>query len=362
MTRHHGTACRLPGRRPRGHFPTGLSGPWLAALVLCVLLGACGSSPRATAPSPGALVTSPAATSQQAAGSAAQAVSNVFRSPLLKPQLFVTDGAVFVAWQTSLPGSAAVLSELARIDAATGRIQARQLFSAYVPQVLEAGGSLWVAAWTGSVSASETLLKLNPDTLGVTRRWHIGTGGESAWAAQVLAVAHGGLWTAAGNRLVRVSLPSGKMTATVALPGADSSDVSANAAGTKLVVGEANSEGLGAVQRRDTTTGALLASHRVLGVAAPAVAGRLRRVDIRGDRDAGLRPAARCCLDERSWKHLCGRANHSHVRSGRQRRHSPRRRRTAVGHPGSRRERPQLLRGPRRWPETRGDRAPSAKR
>ena len=273
MTRHHGTACRLPGRRPRGHFPTGLSGPWLAALVLCVLLGACGSSPRATAPSPGALVTSPAATSQQAAGSAAQAVSNVFRSPLLKPQLFVTDGAVFVAWQTSLPGSAAVLSELARIDAATGRIQARQLFSAYVPQVLEAGGSLWVAAWTGSVSASETLLKLNPDTLGVTRRWHIGTGGESAWAAQVLAVAHGGLWTAAGNRLVRVSLPSGKMTATVALPGADSSDVSANAAGTKLVVGEANSEGLGAVQRRDTTTGALLASHRVLGVAAPAVAG-----------------------------------------------------------------------------------------
>jgi hypothetical protein len=184
----------------------------------------------------------------------------------------VTAGAVLVAWQTSPPASAGVRSELARIDAATGRIQATQRFSAYVLQALEAAGSLWVAAWGGSMPATETLVRLNPATLRVTGSWHIGTGGQPE-GAQVLAVARGGLWFAASNRLVRVSLPSGKVTATIVLPGANSSDVSANAAGSMLIVGEANNEGLGAVERRDPTTGALLASHGVLGVAAPAVAG-----------------------------------------------------------------------------------------
>jgi hypothetical protein len=63
------------------------------------------------------------------------------------------------------------------------------------------------------------------------------------------------------------------VTDTVVLPQAASSDVSANAAGTVLIVGEADSGGLGAAQRRDPVTGALLATHPVLGVAAPAVAG-----------------------------------------------------------------------------------------
>ena len=197
----------------------------------------------------------------------------MFRHSLQNPRVTVTNGVVFVAWQTSPPGSAAVRSELARINAATGRIQARQRFSAFVPQVLEAAGSLWVAAWTGSGPATETLLRLNPKTLQVTRRWQIGIGSEPAWAAQVLVVAAGGLWAAAGNRLVRVSLPSGNVTASIALPGADSSDLSAHLAGTELVVGEADSEGLGAVQRRNAVTGAVLASHPVSGVAAPVVAG-----------------------------------------------------------------------------------------
>ena len=201
----------------------------------------------------------------------------MFRHALQNPRVMVTNSEVFVAWQTSQPGSAVVRSELARIDATTGRIQARQRFSAFVLQVLQAAGSLWVATSIGSASATETLLRLNPRTLQVTRRWRIGIGGEPDWAAQVLVVAGGGLWDAGGNRLVRVSLPTGMVTTSIPLPGAASSDLSANAAGTKLLVGIADNEGRGVVQRRDATTGAVLASRRVSGVAAPMVAGPVGR-------------------------------------------------------------------------------------
>ncbi len=78
---------------------------------------------------------------------------------------------------------------------------------------------------------------------------------------------------AGGNRLLHLSLPEGRITASIILPGAASSDLSANSAGTVLVVGEADSGGHGAVQRRDPATGAILASHPVMGVTAPAVAG-----------------------------------------------------------------------------------------
>ena len=88
-----------------------------------------------------------------------------------------------------------------------------------------AAGALWVTASTGSTPAVQTLLRLNPET------------------------------------------------ASIALPGAASSDLSANAAGTVLVVGEADSGGRGAVQRRDPATGALVASYPIMGVSAPAVAG-----------------------------------------------------------------------------------------
>jgi hypothetical protein len=200
--------------------------------------------------------------------------SNVFRHPLLNPFVAVTHGVVFVAWQASTPGSAAVRSELARIDPATGRIEAAQQFRGLVGQALESASALWAAAWTGSTPATETLLRLNPTTLQVTGRWHIGTGGGPPhWGAPVLVVAGGRLWAAGGNRLVRVSLPSGAITAAIALPGAASSDLSANAAGTVLLMGVADGAGRGAVQRRDAATGAILASYRVSGVAAPAVAG-----------------------------------------------------------------------------------------
>jgi hypothetical protein len=64
----------------------------------------------------------------------------------------------------------------------------------------------------------------------------------------------GGIWVAGGNRLLHLSLPGGRVLDSSTLPGAVSSDLSANAAGTVLTVGQADSGG-GAVQRRDPGTG-----------------------------------------------------------------------------------------------------------
>jgi hypothetical protein len=97
------------------------------------------------------------------------------------------------------------------------------------------------------------------------RRWSDLGGGGS------LALAGGGLWVAGEDRLLRLSLPEGNVIASVPLPGANRSDVASNAAGTILVLGEAN-DGLGALERRDPRTGSLLASYSpMIGVSAPGV-------------------------------------------------------------------------------------------
>jgi hypothetical protein len=193
----------------------------------------------------------------------------VFGYPLLSPQVAVTPSGVYVAWQVSPPGSA-VRSELARVDPASGRAEASRRLGAAFGQAIAAAGALWVAT---SARTGQTLLRLNPDTLALTGSWPAGSGGGHPWAAQTLAVAGGGLWVAGGNRLLHLALPQGRITASIILPGAASSDLSANSAGTVLVVGEADSGGRGAVQRRDPATGAILASRPVTAVTAPAVAG-----------------------------------------------------------------------------------------
>ena len=204
-------------------------------------------------------------------------MAGVFGQPLLMPQVAVTASGLYVAWQVSRPGSV-VRSELARVDAATGRVEAARYLGAAFEQAIVAAGALWVATATGSTPAATVLLRLNPDTLRLTGRWQVETGGAPHWAAQALAVAGGGLWVVGGNRLLHLSLPGGTIIASIALPGAASSDLSADATGTVLVVGEADSGGRGAVQRRDPVTGALLASFPMIGVAAPAVAGPIGSV------------------------------------------------------------------------------------
>lgn len=153
------------------------------------------------------------------------------------------------------------------VDPATGRIEASRRLGAAFDQAIAAGGSLWVATSLTTSSASSSkqgLLRLNPRTLAIIGRWSDLGGGGS------LALAGGGLWVAGRNRLSRLSLPEGKVTASVSLPGAASSDVAANAAGTILIVGEANKGGLGALERRDPKTGKFLASYRsIFSVGGP---------------------------------------------------------------------------------------------
>ncbi len=242
-----------------------------ASVATGVLVAACTSSPGSIPASPSAPVM-PASASRPATVSSPPGVAGVFGQPLLMPQVAATAAGLYVAWQVSRPGSV-VRSELARVDAATGRVEAARYLGAAFEQAVLAAGALWVATAIGSFSAAQTLLRLNPDTLEVTGRWRVGTGGERLGVAHLLVVAGGGLWVAGGNRLLHLSLPDGTITASIALRGAASSDLSANAAGTVLVVGEAASGGRGAVQRRDPVTGALLASFPMMGVTAPTVAG-----------------------------------------------------------------------------------------
>jgi hypothetical protein len=239
-------------------------------LTACgLLLTGCGSSISGPPTSPEGSATTPATAGQQAVRSMPSPHDVALRRPLRSPQVAVTAAGVYVAWQVPARGSV-VRSELARVDMATGRIEAVRRLGTVFDDATAAAGELWV---TTSSTTGVTLLRLNPDTLTATGRWRVGTAGGVRWAAQVLAVAGGGLWVAGGNRLLHLSLPAGRVMASITLAGAASSDLSSNAAGSILVVGEADSGGRGAVQRRDPVTGALLASHPVLGVAAPAVAG-----------------------------------------------------------------------------------------
>jgi len=247
-----------------------------ASVATGVLVGAYIGSPGRIPASPSAPAT-PAFARHPAAVSSPSGVAGVFGKPLLMPQVAVTASGLYVAWQVSRPGSV-VRSELARVDAATGRVEAARYLGAAFEQAIVAAGALWVATATGSTTAATVLLRLDPDTLQVTGRWQVETGGAPHWAAQALAVAGGGLWVVGGNRLLHLSLPGGTIIASIALPGAASSDLSADATGTVLVVGEADSGGRGAVQRRDPVTGALLASFPMIGVAAPAVAGPIGSV------------------------------------------------------------------------------------
>jgi hypothetical protein len=195
----------------------------------------------------------------------------VIAGSLAGPDLAVTPAGIYLAWFASPPASG-VRTELARIDAASGRIvAARYLGPVYFDQAVAAGGSLWVATSSG---AGETLVRLDPRTLAVTGRRPVGGGGSQGFSGHVLAVAGGGLWVAGADRLLRLSVPAGAVTASLPLPGAATSQVAADSPGTVLVVEETTSIGSGILQRRDPATGALLAaSPAVPGVAGLVVGG-----------------------------------------------------------------------------------------
>ena len=268
---HHPETDRSNAGRTRGRRRAARAAAWLAAQVLVgVLLAACGGHGNTAGGSPPGPTAATAPTGQHTTNATPAIPGGVYGHPLFSPDVDVTTAGIYVAWQLA-PLASGGQTELARVDEASGQIlAARSLGPVNFDQALSAGGSLWVAT---SSRTGETLLRLDPRTLAVIHRRWIGAGGAQGWSGRVLAVAAGGLWVAGGNRLLRLALPAGTLTGSVTLPRAASSDVSANAAGTVLVTGEANRSGRGTVQRRDPVSGAVLASYPMLGVAAPMVAG-----------------------------------------------------------------------------------------
>jgi hypothetical protein len=220
------------------------------------------------------LIAVPAATAAPAATAkpVSPAVSqSILGRALNDPRAFPTAAGLYVSWQTSAPGTAEI-DELAHVNAATGAVEAEHYLGAQLGTVLSASGSLWVSIW--SAKTGPTVLRLNPGTLAVTERLVLGRAQAWIWSS-AMTVAGGALWVAAGSTLVRVSLPAGRVTARVSVPHANSIYLTGAATGNGdvLVDGEAN-DGLGAVQVRDPRTGAVRASAPMLGVVAPAVAGR----------------------------------------------------------------------------------------
>jgi hypothetical protein len=244
----------------------------VALSAVTALLTACSTLPSSTVVI-SATASGPRAASTPRAGSTPQAApARVFGRVFDDLDATVTGGRLYVTWRVNSPTAAVPQFELARVNQVTGAIAAVHLLvPGQVGAPLVAGGSLWLPVAT---AAGESLLRLNPGGLAETGNVAVSGGSdESVGRGGHLAVAGGALWVAGGDRLLRVSLITGQVIAALSLPGAATSGVAANGNGTTLVVSEANDSGVGSVQRRDPVTGALLASHPMLGVAASALAG-----------------------------------------------------------------------------------------
>ena len=236
-----------------------------ALSALCLLLAGCGGA----APGTSQASTVAAAATTMSAG---RSPGSVFSRALSNPGVAVTGGQLYVTWQVSRPGARIARFELARAAPASGAVRAARLLPAGdLGTLLAAGGWLWI---TVSATANERLLRMNPVSLAVTADITISGPSYQGLTSNGsdLAAAGGALWATSGGRLLRVSPRTGRVTAAVSLPGANTSGAGASADGRTLIVSEAR-DGAGAVQRRDPVTGALIASHPMLGVVAPRIGG-----------------------------------------------------------------------------------------
>jgi hypothetical protein len=250
-----------------------------ALSALCLLLAGCGgAAPRASQASVAAASATTAASTTTASTTAASTTTagrspgSVFGRVLSNPEVAVAGGRLYVAWQVNQPGARIARFELAQAGQASGAVRATRLLPAGdLGPPLVAGGWLWI---TVSATASERLLRMNPVSLAVTADVTISGRSYQGFTGlgNDLAAAGGALWATSGGRLLRVSPRTGRVTAVISLPGANTSGAGASADGRILIVSEAR-DGVGAVQRRDPVTGALIASHPMLGVAAPRIGG-----------------------------------------------------------------------------------------
>ncbi len=245
-----------------------LRAPAIVTLMFSSLVAGCASATQAA----GTTATAAASASRPPA-SVAPAAGGVFGRVLVNPAVTVTADGLFVAWQVNAATAAVPQFELARVDQATGAVEASHRFSpGMIGSPLAAGHWLWVTASPGG--KGESLLRLNPADLAVSGDLPVvGASYTGVGAGSRVAIAGGALWVTGGDRLLRVSLTSGRLLTAITLAGAFTSNVAANSGGTVLVVDEAANTGFGSVQRRNPVTGALLASHSAAGVTAPELGG-----------------------------------------------------------------------------------------
>jgi hypothetical protein len=226
-----------------------------------LLLGGCGSAGAGPASAAGRISTTRSVD--------AVALHGVFSRGLDQPDVTVTGGRFYVTWQNQARRNVPSTT-LVRADRATGRIEATRTFGAgSIGSPQAAGGSLWALL----AARQETLLRMNPVTLTVTGTLPISSGQYLSAYGNHLSVAGGALWAVAGNRLVRVSLRTGKAEKVIDLPGGFSTSMAASSSGSFLIVSVADSGGRGSLQRRSPVSGALLASHATEGVTAADIGG-----------------------------------------------------------------------------------------
>ncbi len=241
-----------------------------ALSALCLLLAGCGGAAPGT--SQASVAAASATTAAATTMSAGRSPGGVFGRVLGNPEVAVTGGRLYVAWQVSQPGARVARFELAQADQASGAVRATRLLPAGdLGTPLAADGWLWI---TVSTAVNERLLRMNQVSLAVTGDVTISGRSYQGFTGlgNDLAAAGGALWATSGGRLLRVSPRTGRVTAVISLPGANTSGAGASADGRILIVSEAR-DGAGAVQRRDPVTGALIASHPMTGVAAPRIGG-----------------------------------------------------------------------------------------
>jgi hypothetical protein len=271
-------------------------------VLVLVLVGCTAPGSSSAAPSSSA---SPAASRSargvqvvaRAAGSTPAPGPGIFSRVLDNPRVTVTSAGLYVAWFRQQASGIIPPTLLARVNAATGAIEAQREFAGgVVGAPVLADGSLWVTDSTPGrdptpdgdrVPGRELLLRLDPATLAVTGKLAVGGarygGGDTGQPGQV-AFAGGAIWMDGGGLLVRVNPASVTAELTITLPFpdnsglaehpsvADDSSVAASPDGTVLIVSETD-QGIGTVQRRDPVAGALLASSPDPGIEAPTLAG-----------------------------------------------------------------------------------------
>jgi hypothetical protein len=246
----------------------------LGLAVATITLAGCASGVTPAGVTPEGPGSSPSPHSSPAGSAPAAATGgSVFGTVQPNPVLTQTTAGLYLSTYPGQPGQSPPRTTLARLSEKSGQVRSRHVFGpGYLSPPVAGDGSLWATISNGQ---GESLLRLNPVTLATTGRVRLASGQAALYAEQTanrVAFAGDAVWAAAVNKFVRISPGSLKVTSTVTFPGADSATLGASPDGRLLVLSEAK-EGNGAIQRRDPVTGALLASHPMLGVVAARVSG-----------------------------------------------------------------------------------------